>query len=484
VLETLEKGQLTKSVEVEIQKQIGSSNLLEVYTPVFLDNKGIVAGVVEVYFDTSDLAAFIRQLQIFIWVIIGISLTIIYSLLYFVFRRQNEQIVHQAKELEKYAKGLEQMVGQRTVQLEEEKDKLQTTLESIGDGAFSVDVSGRIAFFNKVAEEISGYNTEEVIGKQYRSALRFVLEKDDSPNYKFIEDVFAKGVISRISNHTVLITKNGQRIPVEDSAAPLKDVNGKVIGAVVVFRDVTKARELEKTKVNFISIASHQLRTPLSALRWISEMFLDGDLGKLTENQKRFLNDIYKSTRRLLDLVNILLTSSRVEEGRIDIKPIPTDIIVLTKEVVASLESLIKAKNLNLVVMDTPLPKINLEPEMFRQVILNLISNAINYTPNGGRITAQFELKSDFVTCSVEDSGIGIPKKNQYRIFEKFFRADNAIAEVADGSGLGLSLAKSIVLTWGGDMKFESEEGKGTTFYFTVPLVGMKSYSGEVKLNN
>ncbi len=397
-----------------------------------------------------------------------------------------QELQKQTKELEDAQRALVNVledVKKDDLQLEEERNKLQTTLESIGDGAFSVDASGKIVFFNKVAEEISGYKTIEVIGKQYRSALRFILEKDDSENYTFIEEVFAKGIISRIGNNTVLLTKEGDRVPVEDSAAPLKDADGKVVGAVVVFRDVTKARELEKTKTNFISVASHQLRTPLSALHWIAELFLSGDLGTLTNEQKSFLGDIYKSTRRLLDLVNMLLMSSRVEEGRVDIKPVPTDIVALTKECIAGLQALIKAKNLHLTVAVQPIAKINLEPEMFRQVILNLVSNAINYTPDGGRIFVQFALKPDLVICSVSDTGIGIPKKNQQRIFEKFFRSDNAIAAVPDGSGLGLNLARSIVATWGGSMRFESEEGKGTTFYFTVPLAGIKPRSGDVTIN-
>jgi len=603
VLETLAGKQKVESAEKEIQKELGAPHLLEIYTPIYLEEGKTPAGVVEIYFDTSDLVAFTRKVRVYVWGIIAAALAAIYGLLLSAFRKQNAQIRRQAEELsniidksplgiytinkngiidsfnpkmvelagakdakaviglnalelptykavgldkffreglqgkpftteveytsytghkttfrhyfgvpifgtdgksverlllmvediterkkleaelQKYTKNLEQIVAQRTAELKEEKDKLQTTLESIGDGAFSIEASGQIVFFNKAAEEISGYKAADIIGKQYQSILRFVLEKDSSPNYKFIEEVFSKGVISRITDDTVLIAKNEERVFVEGNAAPLKDSEGKVRGAVIIFRDVTKAKEIEKTKINFISIASHQLRTPLSALRWIAEMFLNGDLGALTENQKEFLNNMYKSIRQLLNLVNIFLATSRIEEGRIDITPIPTDITALTKEIIDGLKPLITAKNLHLTMVDQPLPKINLEPEMFRQVMLNLLSNAVNYTPNDGRITVQFELKADHVICSVEDSGIGIPKKDQHRVFEKFFRADNAIAMVPDGTGLGLSLVKSIVLAWNGNIWFVSEEGSGTKFYFTIPLIGMKPRRGEVKLN-
>lgn len=379
--------------------------------------------------------------------------------------------------------GLEDRIRERTKEIQDEKNKLEVTLESIGDGAFSINSSGQIVFFNKVAEQISGYTREEVIGKHYKSALRFILEKDNSENYQFIENSLSKGVISYISNHTILIAKNGAKIPVEDSAAPLKDASGRTVGVVVIFRDVTKSRDIEKTKTNFLSIASHQLRTPLTALRWTTEMFLSGDLGVLTVDQKKFVGDMYKSIRRLLDLINIFLISSRVEESRIDIKPVPVDTIAVTQEVIASLEPLIKAKKINIAIVKQQLPQINLELEMFRQVILNLISNAINYTPNGGTISVEFKLNDEQVICSVRDNGIGIPKKDQYKIFQKFFRADNAVAVITDGSGLGLNLIKSIVESWNGKVYFDSEEGKGTIFYFTIPLIGMKSKVGEVKIN-
>lgn len=376
-----------------------------------------------------------------------------------------------------------QELEERTRQVQYEKNRLQVTLASIGDGAFSVDRSGKIVFFNKIAQEISGFTAQEAIGKWYRDILRFVLEKDGSKNFKFIEDSLERGLVSHLSNHTFLLTKDDRKIPVEDSAAPLKDENGIVIGAIVIFRDVTEARDLERTKANFISIASHQLRTPLTVLRWTSEMFLNGDLGTLTEEQKSFLGDMHKSSLKLLDLINVFLASSRIEEGRVDIKPVSTDIVAITKEVVSSVAPLIKMKKLDVMIMEGPLPKINLELEMFRQVVLNLVSNALNYTPGGGKIIVRFELKPPVVVWTIKDTGIGIPKQNQPKIFEKFFRADNAMKEVTDGSGLGLNLAKSIVESWGGKIWFESEEGKGTTFSFTVPLVGMKPHKGEVKIN-
>lgn len=358
--------------------------------------------------------------------------------------------------------------------IQEEKNKLQNILESMGDGAFAVDAVGHIIFFNPIMQLVTDYKSAEVIGEHHKQVLKFILEEKRSEAQEFVENCLKTGLAQVITEKIIIVGKNNKETAVGGIASPIKEDNDNVIGAVVILRDLTKERELEKTKINFVSVASHQLRTPLSAIRWTLESLLEKETGPLQKKQKEHLDNIYKSTRRLIELVDILLFSSRIEEGRFSTQPTLTNLVKTTEEVLSELSALIKAKNFDAAITGNvgAIPEIILGAEMFKQVVLNLISNSIHYTPDNGKITINFELQPEAVQVSVSDTGIGIPKEVWRRIFEKFFRAEKAIAMSPEGTGMGLNLAKTLVTMWGGKIWFESEEGKGTTFFFTVPLVG------------
>lgn len=363
--------------------------------------------------------------------------------------------------------------------LKDEKNKLKIVLESIGDGAFSTDDLGRIVFFNKVAEKISGYKAEEVIGKHYSSSLHFIFEKNHSDNYKFIEKVLNKGIISRITDHTILINKTGREIPVENSAAPIKNIQGEIGGCVVVFRDVTHEREVDKAKTEFVSLASHQLRTPLSIINWYAEMLLSGDAGQVNENQKKYLEEAYKASKRMVELVNALLNVSRLELGTFVVEPKPTDIVEVAKVCAKELKLQISEKKLVLQEKyDPDIPSISADPKLLTIVFGNLLSNAVKYTPDGGSIKLSISKANGQLSIVIEDTGYGIPKNQQDKIFSKLFRADNVREQDTEGTGLGLYIVKAIIDHSGGKISFESEENKGTTFYVSFPLEGMKKKEG------
>lgn len=224
-------------------------------------------------------------------------------------------------------------------------------------------------------------------------------------------------------------------------------------------------------KTEFISLVSHQLRTPLTAMKWFSEMLLQGSTGELKKEQKDFISNIHVSNERMIELVESLLNVSRLESGRILLDLKPTSLESLLKEVLVELEPriILKRQNLNSQIAEN-LPLVNVDPKLLRQVLSNLITNAVKYTPEEGRLSVKLNADEKNIRFEIQDSGIGIPKHEQDKVFEKFFRAENTSALEATGTGLGLYLVKLLIHEFKGELNFESEEGNGTTFWFTLPL--------------
>lgn len=233
-----------------------------------------------------------------------------------------------------------------------------------------------------------------------------------------------------------------------------------------------KFYEEDKLKSEFISIASHELLTPTAAIEGYLSMLLDKDIKPNAKQRSDYLKRAYDSSRRLADLVKDLLSVSRIESGRIKIVPSEIDLLALIKQAVDELQNNAKDKNLKLSIVDPkkPLPKVNADPDRIVQVCINLINNAIKYTPNG-EIVVRLELRANHEVVSVTDTGIGISKADQRHLFEKFHRIDNPATAGIMGTGLGLYIVKNIVSLSGGEVNVESEPGKGSTFSFSLPVV-------------
>jgi signal transduction histidine kinase len=234
-------------------------------------------------------------------------------------------------------------------------------------------------------------------------------------------------------------------------------------------REVTKEREVDRMKSDFISLVSHQLRTPLTAIRWYSDKLIRKG-ASLDANQKEWAQDIYDTSIQLTAIVNDLLNISRLERGKIDPQLKPNDINKLINECIHELTLHAENKKITLNSDTPPIEPFNFDGELIKQVILNLISNAIKYTPNEGLVQVKTRVQDHDVIIEVIDSGIGIPQADQAAIFQRFFRAENASKQGIEGTGLGLSFAKMVVEKSGGDIWFSSTENNGSTFSFSLPL--------------
>lgn len=362
--------------------------------------------------------------------------------------------------------------------LESERDRVNTIILSIDEGIVVVDTTHTVTVINPKAAALLGTSIDDAKGRDLRDLATLYHQKQIVPNDERPSALamrLNRPVTFDLTDNYFFFTATKHTFPVTITAAPLRE-GENVIGAVIVFRDVTDEKKLEEAKSGFVALASHQLRTPLTGIRWYTEMLTAGDAGPLNETQQKFIAQIYGGTTKLIDTVNMLLALARVEGGTLRIEPTPTNVHQLVKSVANELAPMVRDKKLTLTVGELPseIPLIPLDQTALHETVLNYLTNAIRYTSVNGTIDVAFMPAKDVVTVSVKDNGIGIPKHQQAHIFEKFFRADNAMTTVTEGTGLGLNLVKSLVELWDGRVWFESEEGKGTTFYFTVPYKGMR----------
>jgi signal transduction histidine kinase len=234
---------------------------------------------------------------------------------------------------------------------------------------------------------------------------------------------------------------------------------------------LAKSRELEQAKTEFVSLASHQLRTPLTAVSWYTEMLLGKDVGKLNDKQENYLHEIYAGNQRMIDLVDDLLNSSRIDMGTLEIKPQSIDLRAVSDGALNEFLPQIRQKNMVIEKKySRNLPSTKLDPELIGIVFQNLISNAVKYTPAEGKISIEIKRQNSHILIKIADNGWGIPENQQKKIFTKLFRADNVRKKDTEGTGLGLYIAKAIVRQSKGKIWFDSKEKRGTTFYIILPV--------------
>ncbi len=343
---------------------------------------------------------------------------------------------------------------------EEEKNKTMAVITNFTDGLLVLDPEDKISLINPKAETFFGVRGEEVtnkfiLGLEYFSPIKNLIELMKKEK----KDVFRREV--QIRDDLIL----------EVSLVLIKMISEKT-GTLIILHDITREKMIEKMKTEFVSLAAHQLRTPLSAIKWTLRMILDGDLGEVSEEQKELMRRTYKSNERMISLVNDLLNVTRIEEGRYLFKPISTDIKPIVQSVVDFYKGEAEKRKLELEfkILNEKIPSAVLDVEKIRLTIQNLIDNAVRYTLPGGKVTISLDCDGKEIKISVKDNGVGISQSQQKRIFTKFFRSDNVIRMETEGTGLGLFIAKNIIEAHGGSISFESEEGKGSTFYFTLPV--------------
>lgn len=362
--------------------------------------------------------------------------------------------------------------AQNEINLERVKD--QAILENIGEGLIAVDSDGKIMRVNKTAETLLGWKAEDlqnhlVTGLTMLDAEGQIIPPSARPIYF----VLRNGKIMGPSfAEYYFVRKDGRKLPLGLTVSPIK-LHGRIIGAIEIFRDVSKEQEIDRAKTEFVSIASHQLRTPLGISKWYLEAVKEeGYLGQIPRAGQDYLSQVYKSNERVLSVVRDLLSVSRIDQGRIKDNPKMTDLSRLVRTTIQEMRPLaIKKKvKLQLTVRRSDVTHVYIDPLRFHEVLQNLIANAIEYTPSDGRVRVTLDNHHDQFRISVKDTGIGISPEDQKNLFTKFFRSEKGASSNTDGSGLGLYVVKSYVEDWGGKVSVISREGRGSRFIITLPL--------------
>lgn len=327
------------------------------------------------------------------------------------------------------------------------------------------DADGKILYANKAAAHVTGYSIDEMIGntpsiwggqmpKEFYETLWKTIKSDRT--------YFTGEVKNR--------KKNGETYTAEIRIEPILNPENIPQFFVGIEEDITKRKEIDRMKTEFIALASHQLRTPLTAIRWLLEQILS-DKSSLPEKTRNLLSDAYGSALRMVELVKTLLDISRLEAGKLEVRPKITDIRDFLGNVISEIKPKADAKKQTLALhIESDASALTTDPVLLTNVLMNLLTNAVKYSRPGKMISINAVRNREMIAFEVSDEGIGIPENQKRRIFERFFRADNTETVHEEGTGLGLYLVKEIVGLLGGTITFTSIEGQGTTFRVELPV--------------
>ena len=370
---------------------------------------------------------------------------------------RTKKVEEKAGELEESRKALMNILED----VEEEKNKTSAIIQNFTDGLLFFNEENKLFLVNPRAKDFLGAG-EDVIGKSILELSELKYSSSFGMLLKLLGEEKKK-----VYREELVLKEN---LILEASAIPVLMAKEK-LGTLVILHDITREKTVEKLKTEFVSLAAHQLRTPLSAIKWTLKMLLDGDLGEITKEQKNFIEKTYTTNERVIELINDLLNVTRIEEGKYLYKPIPADLEEICQLALSFYGEEIKKKAIEFEFKKSKnkLPQVIVDIEKIKIAFQNFINNAIRYTPVGGRVTVSLKHDKKEITVQIKDTGIGIPADQKERIFTKFFRGTNAMKLETEGSGLGLYIAKNIIEAHGGKIGFESEKDKGTTFYFTLP---------------
>lgn len=361
----------------------------------------------------------------------------------------------------------ERMGGMLRAQ-QEEASKNRAILEGIADGVMVADARGRVMLLNAAAEKILGLSREEIVGRPIQELSGLYGAEGDTWLALIRQWSQALPTEGEPTSFESQFETEEKVVSVRMTPVRMKD---EFLGTVSVFRDITREVAVDRMKSKLISTVSHQLRTPMTAIKGYTDLLYLGTVGEINEAQRHFLSIIKANADRLALLADDLLDISRLETGRLRLNFEFIHIGDIAEEIAASLQEQIAEKGLTLK-LDIPegLPLVNGDRDRVAQILTNLIDNACHYTPAGGQITVSAQARDNFLQVSVADTGIGIASEDREKIFERFYRADHPLVQEVAGTGLGLHIAKSLVEMHGGAIWVESELGQGSTFSFTLPL--------------
>jgi PAS domain S-box-containing protein len=373
--------------------------------------------------------------------------------------------------------------AQRTLYAEHER--LRTTLASIGDGVITTDAVARVAYLNGVAEALTGWTQAEAVGRPLEEVFSIVDEHSgrsvESPAARALRD----GAITGLANHTVLLSKDDRSIPIDDSAAPIRDRIGRIVGCVLIFRDVTEKRRADhqlaesraslqaadRRKDEFLAMLAHELRNPLAPMRNSLEIMRLARDDKLVADQA--LATMERQIDQMVHLVDDLLDVARISRGKIELRRERVELRGVVEQAVELCRPLAERLKHD-VRVSLPAESLYLQAEAVRlsQVLSNLLHNACKYTEPGGRIDLVAERDGAELVVAVKDTGVGIPAEMLPRVFEMFTQVDQTLERAQGGLGIGLTLAKELVEMHGGTIEARSEgPGCGTEMIVRLPLV-------------
>jgi PAS domain S-box-containing protein len=367
--------------------------------------------------------------------------------------------------------------------LYDEKAKSDIILSAIDDGVILIDSNKNIQLYNPAAEKITGWAQKDAIGIQYTSVIKLVNNKNEP--YSAEQDPFAR-IFSEIAtikdNVANLQTVSGKLVAVDITVTPLINQHNEITGAVGVFRDVTTERNEEAQRAEFISTASHEMRTPVAAIEGYLALAMNERVSKIDSKARDYLQKAHASTQHLGKLFQDLLTSAKAEDGRLQNHPIVLEIGGFLEQLTQDLRFSADKKGLGmeyLIGADgqaaagsnkvvRPLYYVHVDPDRLREVITNLFDNATKYTESG-KVTVGLAGNDQVVQIRVQDTGAGIPQEDIPHLFEKFYRVDNSTTRTIGGTGLGLFICRKIIELYSGRIWAESTLGKGTTFFINLP---------------
>ena len=368
------------------------------------------------------------------------------------------------------------------------RELYKNIVERSPDGIITLDLGGMVTSCNIAAATQVGFSKNELIDKTYTEIGLF--ENKDIPRYQamFTSTLQDEAVEPLEIN---LIRKDGSSFFAEIRINPLKE-NGRTIGVQAITRDITgqkqaekelkkskrkielqniKLKKLDELKSSFLNVASHELRTPVTPIKGYLQMLLNEKIGSITEEQKKILKIIQRNTNRLDHLIQDILDISRLESDTMRFIPEKTDVKTMVEETVETMQSSADVKNIkiNLELKDD-IPELTIDKERIKQVIINLLNNAIKFSPDNSSINVKARREKDDILFEIQDFGRGVPEDKQIKIFETFYQVDSKGDRKFGGVGLGLSISKGIIQAHSGDIWVESTLDTGSTFRFTLPL--------------
>ncbi len=357
------------------------------------------------------------------------------------------------------------------LRLEHERIRNHALFTSLGEGLLVIDQDGIITTVNPRACEMFGFSESELLGQWYPRIIQAVTP--DGHAIATLERLIIKSLLQgeAITGKKTFVRKDGSLFPVSVNVAPVL-LEGHPVGAIEVFRDITEEQALDRAKEEFVSLASHQLRTPATAVKAILSMLTNGDFGELTPRQKHFIDKAITTNDRQLGIIEDMLQAARIDAGKMQLSMTRVNIVLLCNDVVQEQLRDIEARKQTIRVTEpTEELFVAADPVKLRMVLDNLINNARKYTPRGGRIDVRAAQTDGKVKVEVADNGVGIHNSDLDKLFSKFSRVDNQLSAEVGGSGLGLYLVKHIVNLHRGDVYVDSQPGQGSTFTVELPRV-------------